>query len=224
MGTLAGTHTGSSKLPRGRSSLAAEAVHSAHRERLLRAVIAAVADKGYAGTTIADVVRGACVSREVFYVHFADKQACFLAACDGGSELMFSRMRKAQQALPPDAGAVQQLAAGVRAYLDFLVAEPEFARAFLFEILAAGPVALERRAAVHARFAARTRRWHHRARAEKPAWPDVPDDAFLAIIGAFYELVAERVRTNRLDALLELERPILELHMAVFAHDTVTFA
>jgi AcrR family transcriptional regulator len=222
MGTLAGTHDGSAKLPRGRSSLDAEVVRSAHRERLLRAAISAIAEKGYGATTVADVVRGARVSREVFYAHFADKQACFLAACDGGSELMLSRMRAAQWALPDDASAVEQLAAGVRAYLEFLVAEPEFARAFLFEILAAGPEALERRAVVHGWFAARTRMWHERARAENPSWPDVADEAYLAIIGAFYELVAERVRTGRLDEVLELERPIIELHLAVFAGGAVT--
>jgi AcrR family transcriptional regulator len=224
MGTLAGTHKGSSKLPRGRSSLATAVVHSAHRGRLLRAVIAVVAEKGYCATTIADVVRGACVSREVFYAHFADKRACFLAACDGGSELMFRRVREAQRALPPDAEALGQLAAGVRAYLEFLVAEPEFARTFLFEIFAAGPEALERRAAVHAWFAARTRAWHERARERNPSWPAVPNDAYLAIIGAFYELVAERVREGRLDDLLELERPILQLHAALFADGAVALA
>jgi AcrR family transcriptional regulator len=217
MGTLAGTHAGSSRLPRGRSSLAADVVHAAHRERLLRAVIAAVAENGYATTTVADIVAGACVSREVFYAHFTDKQACFLAACDRGCELIFERMQAAQRQVQRDADPVVRLAAGIRAYLEFLVAEPEFARTFLLEVMAAGPAALERRASVHARFAALTRAWHDRARADRPAWPEAPGEAYLALVGAFYELVAERVRENRPAGLLELERPILALHLAVLA-------
>ena len=53
MGTLGRVHHGLPKLPRGRSSLPPRAVHIAQRERLLRAVIAAVAAKGYAAVTVA---------------------------------------------------------------------------------------------------------------------------------------------------------------------------
>ena len=43
-GVLARTHEGEPGLPRGRNGLPAETVRAAQRERLLRAVIAAVAD------------------------------------------------------------------------------------------------------------------------------------------------------------------------------------
>ncbi len=36
--------------------------------------------KGYASTTVADIVAAAGVSRDVFYGHFADKQNAFLEA------------------------------------------------------------------------------------------------------------------------------------------------
>ena len=80
MGALARVHHGLPKLPRGRSCLTEDAVRAAHRERLLRAVIAAVAPKGYPAVTVADIVSGARVSRQVFYEHFADKEECFLEA------------------------------------------------------------------------------------------------------------------------------------------------
>ena len=44
-----------------------------HRHRLLEGMAQAVAEKGYADTTIADIVREAGVSRRTFYEHFAGK-------------------------------------------------------------------------------------------------------------------------------------------------------
>lgn len=52
----------------------------AHRERLLTAVTDAIADRGYHATTVAEVIAYAGVSRATFYEHFADKDACVLAA------------------------------------------------------------------------------------------------------------------------------------------------
>jgi AcrR family transcriptional regulator len=217
MGELARVHHGLPQLPRGRSSLAEGAVRVAHRGRLLRAVIAAVAAKGYPAATVADIVGGARVSRQVFYEHFADKEECFLAASDGGCELMFRRVLEAPRGLAPDAKSAERLRAGVCAYLEFLTTEPEFARTFLLEVLAAGPRALEHRVAVHRRFAGFTRAWHIEARRANPSWPAVRDEAYLGMVGSFHELVAECVRADRIEDLRKLEDPIMELHLAVFA-------
>ena len=61
-GTLAHTHEGKPGLPRGRSRLPAPKVRASQIERLRRAMIAAVAEAGYAPVTVADVVRRARVS------------------------------------------------------------------------------------------------------------------------------------------------------------------
>lgn len=50
-----------------------------HRARLLEGMARAVAAKGYADTTIADIVREASVSRRTFYENFADKAECLIA-------------------------------------------------------------------------------------------------------------------------------------------------
>ena len=47
------------------------------RERLLRAVISAVAEKGYQATAITDIVGRARVSRTVMYREFDGKLDCF---------------------------------------------------------------------------------------------------------------------------------------------------
>ena len=50
-----------------------------HRHRLLDAMADAVAHKGYADTTIADLAAGARVSRRTFYEHFSSKEECLIA-------------------------------------------------------------------------------------------------------------------------------------------------
>ena len=67
-------------LPRGRHRLPREAVVQSQRERLLRAMAEVMADKGYARTSVADVLRVAHVSRETFYEQFASKEDCFMSA------------------------------------------------------------------------------------------------------------------------------------------------
>ena len=48
-----------------------------NRERLIAAMAASVEERGYADTTVADVVRLARTSRRTFYEHFQDRADCF---------------------------------------------------------------------------------------------------------------------------------------------------
>src|SRR5215472_17539227 len=91
-GTLAGSHEGRPGLPRGRSRLPEPAVRASQRDRLLRAVVTATAEKGYLAVTVADIVRRAKVSRAAFYLHFRSTEECFLAATRRGGERMLTRV------------------------------------------------------------------------------------------------------------------------------------
>src|SRR5271156_1095200 len=133
-GVLARTHEGEPGLPRGRSGLPLNAVRRAQRDRLLRAVIAAVGQAGFGSVTVADIVRGARVSRAAFYAHFSDKEDCFLAATRQGGLLMAERVVAASRRPPPEPGAGDVLRASIAEYLTFLSAEPTFARAFFIEM------------------------------------------------------------------------------------------
>src|SRR5215468_1720005 len=129
-GVLARTHEGEPGLPRGRTGLPADEVREAQRERLLRAVIAAVDTAGFRDVTVADIVRGARVSRAAFYAHFADKEDCFLAAAREGGQLMAGRVIAATRALPAGTVDEEVLGAGCQAFLEFLADQPAFARLF----------------------------------------------------------------------------------------------
>ena len=216
-GSLARTHEGAPGLPRGRSRLPADAVLAAQRDRLIRAMTAAVAAVGYPDVTVADVVRRARVSRSAFYAHFADKEDCFLAATAHGSELLFGTTLGAVAALSSHDDDELMLRVGLRAFLRFLATEPAFARLFYVDLPGAGGRAQARLQAAYGRWSEINQVWHERARRRHPDWPALPREAYLALAGATGELVRERVRAGRTDELPAIEDTLVALHLAVLA-------
>jgi AcrR family transcriptional regulator len=216
-GRLSGNHAGKPGLPRGRSRLPAPDVQASQRERLLRATVAAIADKGYPKVTVADIVRRAKVSRAAFYLHFRSREDCFLAASRRGGELLFDAVTQAAHATKDDAPDEDVLRAGIRAFLRFLADEPAFARVFYIDMPAAGPVAVEQLQAAGFRFAELNAKWHRHARARHPEWPVVPDEAYQALSGATTELVRSWVSAGKSEALPELADTLVAVHLAVLA-------
>jgi AcrR family transcriptional regulator len=166
----------------------------AHPERLVAGMVAAVAERGYAATTITDVVRHARVSRRTFYEHFADKESCFLAAYDAVSDAVLAGMAGAAGEA---SGSKERIDAAVRAYLGALAAEPAVARVFIVEILSAGPAALARRRVVLRRFAAQIQAQVADAVAAGAPGAPLSDAAALALVGAIHELVLAALEENR---------------------------
>ncbi|HEX2162286.1 MAG TPA: TetR/AcrR family transcriptional regulator, partial [Thermoleophilaceae bacterium] len=70
------------------------AVTRNQRERMYAAMVAAVAENGYEGTRVADVVKLSGVSRSAFYKHFEDKLDCFLATLDELAEMAGKELAK----------------------------------------------------------------------------------------------------------------------------------
>jgi AcrR family transcriptional regulator len=122
------------------------------RARILGAMAALVAEKGYAAVTIDDLARGARISKRTFYDHFADKHACFLAAYDAAAAAVYDVVEQAASA--PAASWRARVDAVIATYLKALAARPEMTRVFHVEILAAGPEALDRHLAVNLRYGA----------------------------------------------------------------------
>ena len=187
-------------------------IAASQRGRLLDAMAETVAAKGYAATTVADVIARAGVSRRTFYEHFRDKEDCFLAAYETGVEVLLETVRTAGDGATDPIGRAQ---ARVRAYLETLAGEPAFARTFLIEVAAAGPRALARREAVHDRFAELIREGTELARREVPGLPVVPDEAYLAAVGAADIVVSRWVDAGRTAELGALEDAILHIQLSL---------
>jgi AcrR family transcriptional regulator len=195
-------------LPRGRHAAPRHVVEASQRTRLLEGMAAAVAEKGYAGASVADVIARAGVSRKTFYEHFANKEACFLAAYGLGVELLMDAIEDAVAGAEDDPVAAAD--AGVRAYLATLATRPDFARAYLIEVLAAGPAALEERGRVLERFAGQLRVVAERARRRVPGLPEPAPHRFAACVAANDAIISEHVRRHGTAGLDALAGPILD--------------
>lgn len=206
-------------LPKGPHRLGRDVVRASQRRRMLDALTETVAEHGYSALTVTAVVSGAGVSRKTFYEHWHDRDECFLDAYEDGLTALRAEMAAAAvAAVAAGADIIEQLRASVRTYLTFLAQRPALARTFVLEVLAAGPAALERRAAAYAEFADVTRQWHQQARATKGApVREVPDAVYAAVVGAGHSLVAEHVRLGRTCQLPELEPMIMYVHLALLA-------
>ena len=200
-------------LPRGRHAAPRPVVREAQRVRMLAAMVQAVAEKGYARVSVADVIERAGVSRKTFYEQFANKDDCFLAAYDATVDELLATIDEALEALAPDWLSAHR--AAVNAYLEALAASPGFAKAFLIEVLGAGPEALNRRVAVQDRFAAQLEDVHRRARQDIPEIPEVPPYTFHAAVGAVTELVTSHVLEHGAQTLPGLADAVLDVQLAL---------
>ncbi|HZE04348.1 MAG TPA: TetR/AcrR family transcriptional regulator [Solirubrobacteraceae bacterium] len=200
-------------LPRGRHAAPRAVVRETQRARMLEAMVQAVAEKGYAHVAVADVIQRAGVSRKTFYEQFANKEDCFLAAYDAGVDALVAAIDDALAELAPDWLAAARRA--VEVYLGRMATSPAFARAFLIEVLGAGPAALARRDTVQRRFADQLAAIHRRARADIPEIPAVAPYTFRAAAGAVNELVTAHVLERGAATLPELADAILDVHLAL---------
>ncbi len=116
-----------------------------HRDRLCAAMAAAMAEKGYVGTSVEDVLKRARVSRQNFYGLFSSKLDCFMAAFDKAGELLRRRLEGAAEGEGDPAARFER---AFTTYLEALASEPGYARLFLVEVYAAGPEAIRRRSAM----------------------------------------------------------------------------
>jgi AcrR family transcriptional regulator len=156
------------------------------RDRVMEGLAHAVARRGYAAVTIADIVRAAHLSKRTFYEHFADKDECFLAAYHESSEMLLSLIAAAiDQAAPWQ----EQIRAAMHAYLAGLEALPHFARTFLVEIQAAGARALKARRKVHEQFAEQIRGFVEDARRRDATLRPLHPTLAAALVGGINELV-----------------------------------
>jgi AcrR family transcriptional regulator len=111
------------------------------RRRLIAAMVDSCAEKTYAGTTIADVVALARVSRTTFYREFGDKRACFDAAIAACVEELQEFCGAAYSPGDPPARAVRR---AVAAFLGRLAERPQMAALLTGEAVAVEPAVVER--------------------------------------------------------------------------------
>jgi AcrR family transcriptional regulator len=202
-------------LPHGRHNLSAEEVRASQRERLVRAMLECVSERGFAETTVGDVVSAARASRNSFYQHFADKVDCFLAVCDWAAKDLLGEV----QQFVTERDWLTALRRGLAAYLRFWAERPNFSVAYLVELATAGRLAVEQRERHYRSFEAMFGDLGARARGEQPELPPLSAVTCRLIVLGTTELVAGEVRGGRIDQLEELEEELFVFMVRLLADD-----
>lgn len=177
-----------------------------HKRRLLDAMAHAVAGKGYAAVTIADLAAEARVSKRSFYEHFTDKADCLIALYEAASRQSLDVLR---QALDPSRDWHAQVEQVMTVYFETLSLNPPLLRTLFIEIIALGPVGL----------AARRRTTQHFADFIVAATGSaLPHAQAVAIVGGIHEWVLQAVEEGRVAQLPQLAGPAARLVRAVVDH------
>lgn len=197
------------RLPRGRHALPPEDVLRDQRERLLGAVPAVAAERGYEAMSVADIVKAAAVSRNAFYRNFRDKQECVAVAHEVGHEQLFEVL-----SLHCYEGATieERVGGSLEAGLEILAKDPALARFLFVEAPSGGD-----------EIALRYHEWLVRYGALlRSAAPDLPPESVplpeveQVIVGGIASRVASEVLRGRGAKLRDLAEPFLEYVLAFY--------
>lgn len=173
------------------------------RQRLIDSATRVAGERGYAKTTVAEVVRGAGVSRRTFYMHFSTKRSCLMAAREAFFERLWLEVMAA-------AGSQEdwpwQVRTAMSTCLDFLGETGVLAREFGAEVAVVGPDAAAAKAALIERFASQLRS----GRRLYPSALNLPPSTELALIGGVVSIVSDRLLGEEAFLLSELEPELVE--------------
>jgi AcrR family transcriptional regulator len=197
------------RLPRGRHALAPDEVLRDQRERLLAAVPAVAAERGYEAMSVADIVKAAGVSRNAFYKNFSDKQDCVATAHELGHERLFEVLSLSCY----EGGTIEErVRTALEAGLNVLADDPALARFLFVEAPSGGD-----------EIALRYHEWLGRYGVLlRSAAPDLPSESVpppeveQVIVGGIASRVASEVLRGRGEKLRELADPFLEYVLAFY--------
>ncbi|MDH6195394.1 AcrR family transcriptional regulator [Mycobacterium frederiksbergense] len=117
---------------------AADSATGTYRLRLLEGLTAAINDKGYRETTVADIVRHARTSKRTFYDQFGTKEDCFIELLRANNAELVERIRAA---VVPDAAWQDQISQAVGAYVAHIESAPAITLSWIRELPALGAAA-----------------------------------------------------------------------------------
>ncbi len=186
-----------SKLPRGPHRLTTEEVSGDQRERLIDAMVRLAGARGYAATTVADVIGLAQVSRKTFYEHFPDREALLLAAFDTVAPTALEEARAASRR---SGGTTRQFEALMRRLCRFAGDSPGAVALYTIEIAAADPDGLTRREELMGEYGALIDECM-RTDDEREALPSI---LARAPAGGTHRTIDAYMRTGRADMLASL--------------------
>jgi AcrR family transcriptional regulator len=183
-----------------------ERVASDQRARLEAAMVEAVSDHGYPGTTLRELVRIAGVSKSTFYEHFESKQECFVATLD---EIVARVTEQVTHAYRQKGDFRERLLAALTVFMELVVREPGAARLAAVESLTLGAAGVEPRERALEAFELMIRQ----SFSHSPAAVQVSDMTVRAIASGIRGVVYRRLRAGTAEELPELVPELVDWAM-----------
>jgi AcrR family transcriptional regulator len=182
------------RLPRGRHGLSAGVVARSQRTRIIYATAEVTMAKGYASTTVTDIVAQAGVARDVFYEHFTDKQHAFLEAQQHPTQHLLDTCAAAYFA----AGEwPERVWSGLDTLIGMIASNPAISHLRLVECYAAGPAAIRRAEEITRSFTI----FLEEGYGYRPQARELPHLCSEAITGAIFEVIQEHIARGETAAL-----------------------
>lgn len=185
-----------------------------HRARLLEGMARAVAAKGYADTTIADIVREASVSRRTFYENFADKAECLIALYEVASGNAIAVLRGA---IDPRSDWQAQVEQAMGAYFGVLTRNPVLLRTLFIDILGLGAPGLAARRRANQQLADLMLDVVNNRPGERLRKTPLQPAMAMAVVGGINEMVLQAIEQERVGQLQELVAPASALLRAAIS-------
>lgn len=182
-----------------------EDVAAWQRQRMLSAMVAAVAEKGYTAVAVADVVQRARVSRATFYEQFDDKADCFVAAFHWCVDTFVERLRSKN---PRDVPPRQRLHSILETYLGAMAEFPEGARVCLVDVYAVGPTAALHRKQIQLDFMELMQHLHEDLATSGEPVHELTSFDFEAVVGAISSIATNKIAMGEAGDLPSLLAPL----------------
>lgn len=184
-----------------------ETVVSNQRSRLFAALVAEVSERGYHATRVKDVTDRSGLSGSTFYKHFADKQACMIAAME---TLVDGTMEQVASAFAEEGSWDERARRALRTFGELVAGQPAAARLCMIEPYAAGDEAIgcaERALRVFEGLVRETLQ-------ESPERAGMPDEVIRGFVGGIWRIVHARLRHRQEDQLPGLMEDLWEWGLA----------
>lgn len=211
--------------PESRSEATGTLLAPSERERLIAAMAASCAERGYRGADLADVLARSGLGRDDFDRHFTGKADCALAAVD---QILAETTRTVGGAGSPELADWRFLLGATLALLELLAARPSYARLACIEARSSMPPAAYDRYAAGIRVIVAML-----GRVRAYAAPSTPASATRGAVGSAELLIRRELIAGRAERLPELLPDIIygtvvpfldqreALHYAELAQDLI---
>jgi AcrR family transcriptional regulator len=197
------------RLPRGRHGLSPGEVIRSQRTRIIAATAEVTMRKGYAATTVADIVTAAGVAKDAFYEHFQDKEHAFLEAQQHPTQYILDRCAEAYFQVPD---WPHRLWNHLETLVRLIVENPAISHLRLVECYAAGPAAVKRAEEITRAFNI----FLEEGYVYSPGSTERPRLFSEAITGAIFEVIRSRTARGEAASLVALVPQLTYLGLAPF--------